>query len=193
MARLATFTQVTLDGFFAGPNGEIDWFKDIPRSEDFDRFTHDAAGPGGTLVFGRTTYDMMRSYWPTEQARRDDPQMARVVDENPKLVFSRTLSDVADEPNWRNVTVERELSAVSVRRMKDAAMEGLTILGSGSIVQQLSRLGAIDEYALVVVPVLLGRGKALFEGVEKTDLELREARSFTNGLTLLRYAPARAS
>jgi dihydrofolate reductase len=190
MSRLTAFVHVTVDGFFAGPRGEIDWFKSIQKSDDYDAYTHEQAGSGGTLVFGRTTYEMMKSYWPTPEAIKTDPEMAKVVDHSAKLVFSKTLQDAPDESNWKNVTILRKIDPKDVKKRKEQAKGDLTILGSGTIVQQLSNLGLMDEYTLVVVPVVLGAGKHLFDGVKQKDLKLVESRAFENGLTILRYRSA---
>lgn len=190
MGRLSAFVHVTIDGFFAGPHGEIDWFKFIQKSDDYDAYTHEQAGSGGTLVFGRTTYEMMKSYWPTAEAIQQDPHMAKVVDHSPKLVFSRTLKEAPDEPNWKNVTILHEIDPKDVEKRKEQAKAGLTILGSGTIVQQLSNLGLVDDYALVMVPIVLGAGKHLFDGVKQKPLELLESKAFKNGLTILKYGPA---
>lgn len=187
MGRLTTFTHVSVDGFYAGPKGEIDWFKDASRDQGYEAWTHEQATSGARLVYGRTTYEMMKSWWPTLKARKADPDMAKVVDESPKIVFSTTLEEDQDAPNWRNVTVVRDIDKKEVKRLKKDG--NLTILGSGSIVQQLSNLGLIDEYNLVVVPVVLGEGKRLFEDVEQKELELLESRSFENGLTVMRFEP----
>jgi len=187
--RLTVFLHVTVDGFFAGPRGEIDWFKSIRKDDEYEAYTHGQAQSGNTLIFGRATYEMMKSYWPSADAIARDPAMARVVNESPKIVFSRTLPAAEEGPNWKNVTVAREIEPSDFRKRKAEARADFTILGSGSIVRQLGSLGLIDEYALVVVPLLLGAGKPLFEDFEPTSLELLESRAFQNGLVLLRYKP----
>jgi dihydrofolate reductase len=189
MGTLTAFENVTLDGYFAGPRGEMDFFKNMKKDAQFEKYTHAAAQGDSTLIFGRTTYELMKSYWPTPAARKADPKMAKAVDESPKLVFSKTLKKVEDEPNWKNVTVVSGIDEKEIARRKKASRNGLTILGSGSIVQQLSRLGLIDEYHLVVMPIVLGEGKSLFEDVE-TKLELAESKPFKNGVVLLKYRPA---
>jgi dihydrofolate reductase len=188
MGQLNAFVHVTIDGFFAGPDGEIDWFKHIGKDDEYDRFTHESASGGSTLVMGRKTYDMMKSYWPTPQASEQDPRMAEVLTRSPKIVFSRTLKSAPDEGRWKNTRVVHEIDPGEVRKLKDGKRD-LTILGSGSILQQLTNLGLVDEYALVVVPIVLGKGRALFEDVKETGMRLVESRGFGNGLTLLRYGP----
>jgi dihydrofolate reductase len=190
MGQLSVFLHLTLDGFFAGPNGEIDWFKVIKKDAEYDDFTHSQSEAGNTLIFGRTTYEMMKSWWPTPAAIASDPKMAAVMNNSPKIVFSRKLTAVEEGPNWKNITLSREIDPDRIKSLKAKAAAGVTILGSGSIVRQFANLGLIDEYGLVVVPILLGRGKLLFEGIERTDLELLESRSFKNGLAFLRYKPA---
>ena len=187
MGKIGSFTHVSLDGFFAGPNGEIDWFK--PGDEEDRAFAAAASGGSGTLVFGRTTYEMMASYWPTMEAGEEFPDVARVMNAAPKIVFSRTLGPVKDGPIWKNVRVIRDIGRDEILKMKRAADRDFVILGSGSLVQQFARLGLIDEYQLMVNPVILGAGKYLFKDVNRTNLELLEARPFRNGKVLLRYAP----
>jgi dihydrofolate reductase len=187
VGHLKAFEHVTADGCFAGPRGEIDWFKSIPEDAEWSAYSHDLAEDGSTLVFGRTTYEMMRSYWPTSAAIQSDPRMAAVVNRSRKIVFSRTLRDAGESATWKNVEVLREIDGGAMRKRK--ADGDLTILGSGSIVQQLSNLGLIDESMLIVVPTVLGGGKRLFDGVRKTDFELVRSRTFPSGLVLLTYRP----
>jgi dihydrofolate reductase len=148
----------------------------------YDAYTHQQARGSATLLFGHTTYDMMKSFWPTPEA---DPQMAKVMRNSPKVVVSKKLKSVDEEPNWKNVTVLHEIDRDAFLKLKEHA--DLTILGSGSLVQQLSNLGFIDEYRLIVVPLILGAGKPLFKEVEKRDLKLQVARQFPNGIAVLRY------
>jgi dihydrofolate reductase len=185
MSTVTTFTHVSLDGFFAGPKGEIDWFHSIEHDPEYDAYTHQQARGGATLLFGHTTYDMMKSFWPTPEADKTDPQMAKVMRNSPKVVVSKKLKSVEEEPNWKNVTILHEIDRDEILKLKRQA--DVTILGSGTIVQQLSNLGVIDEYRLIVVPLILSSGKYLFKEVEKRDLKLQEARQFPNGIAVLRY------
>ncbi len=191
MAKLTVFNHLTVDGYFARQNGEIDWFRAIGKDDEYDAFTHSQSRAGSTLIFGRATYDMMRGFWPTPDAIRLDPQMASAVNDSPKLVFSRTLQSVEETENWHNITLMHEIEPEAIAKLK--ADRDMTILGSGSIVQQLTRLGLIDEYCFVLVPIVLGAGKSFFKDVQQTDLELIEARSFENGLVVLRYQPRKQS
>jgi dihydrofolate reductase len=191
MRNISVFIHVTVDGFFAGPNGEIDWFKVIKKDDEWEKCTHEqSARSGNTLIFGHTTYEMMKSYWPTPDAVKNDPGMARAVNNSPKIVFSKTLQNVEEKPNWKNIKLFHEIKPEEITRLKEQEGEDFTILGSGTIVQQFANLGLIDEYHLVIVPVILGAGKSLFKDVKKMNLKLLGSRAFKNGIVLLKYRPA---
>jgi dihydrofolate reductase len=177
--------QVSLDGYFAGPNGEIDWFKNNPDPE-FEEFSLERAQGESTLLFGRTTYEMMASAWPSDEAHEDQPGMADVMAKSAKIVFSTSLRRVEEGPRWKNIELRHEIDADALR----ADDRNFTTLGSGSVVQQLTRLGVVDEYSFVVNPIVLGEGKNAFVGVDTKELELTEARSFKNGLVWLTYQRA---
>lgn len=187
MRIISVFNHVSVDGYFAGPKGEIDWFKVIEKDDEYDTYTHGQSKSGNALLFGRTTYEMMKSYWPTPDAIRNDPGMAGVMNDSPKIVFSKRLGSVEEGPNWKNLKLLREVERDEILALKERS--DITILGSGSIVQQIANLGLIDEYTLVVVPVVLGEGRSLFDSVRKTSLKLHDSRSFRNGIVVLRYAP----
>ncbi len=187
MKKISVFNHVTVDGFFAGPHGEIDWFKSIKRDDEYDRYTHGQSKSGSTLIFGYTTYEMMKSYWPTLDAIKNDPDMAEVVNNSPKIVFSKKLQSVEEGPNWKNIRLFHEIKPKEILKLKED--EDMTLLGSGTIVQQFANLNLIDEYTLVVVPVILGAGKYLFKDVKDTNLKLVDAKAFKNGMVLLNYQP----
>lgn len=189
MRKITVFNYVTLDGYFAGPLGEIDWFKSIKKDKEFDRVTIDQAKSGGTILFGHTTYEMMKSYWPTPEAIRNDPEMAQVVNNGEKIVFSRRLDSVEEGPNWKNISLMKELTKENITKLKKQKGKDITIIGSGSLVRQLTDLELIDEYQLMVVPVILGDGKNFFSNVRQMDLDLIEGKVFKNGIVQLRYRP----
>jgi dihydrofolate reductase len=182
MGRIAVYLQLSIDGCFAGPNGEIDWFKGEPDPQ-FEKFSVERAQGSSTLLFGRTTYEMMSKAWPTDEAHESQPDMARVMATSPKIVFSHSLRDVQESPRWQHVELRRELD-VDALRSED---RDFTTLGSGTVVRQLTEKGAVDEYNFVVNPVLLGKGKQAFAGIDSARLRLAECRSFDNGLLWLTY------
>jgi dihydrofolate reductase len=186
MRRLVVFNQVTLDGYFAGANGDISWFKTGNQDVEWNAFVEENAKGGGVLLFGRITYELMASYWPTPLAIKNDPVVAERMNHLPKVVFSRTL----DKASWANTKLVKGGLAAEVRKMKKEPGEDMAILGSGSIVSQLAQEGLIDEYQIVVNPVVLGKGRTMFEGVkEKLTLKLTKTRAFGNGNVLLCYEP----
>jgi dihydrofolate reductase len=187
MGNISSFTHVSVDGYFAGPNGEIDWFK--AQDEEDVAFSAAASRSSGTLIFGRTTYEMMAAYWPTPGAAKDNPAVATAMNTTPKIVFSKTMEPVQDGPVWKHVRVFHRITREEVLKMKEESTGDFVILGSGSIVQQFARLGLMDEYQLMVNPVILGAGKYLFRDVNRTILELLETKPLRNGRIFLRYRP----
>jgi dihydrofolate reductase len=133
----------------------------------------------------------MKSYWPTPDAIRNNPAMAEVMNNIQKIVFSRTLQSVQEGPLWKNVRLLHEIKPEEIVKLKDQVGKDIAILGSGTIVQQLSNLGLIDEYRFLVNPIILGAGKSLFANVEKTKLKLLQARTFKNGIVWLCYHPVK--
>ena len=184
MRKLVVFNQVTLDGYIADTNGHMSWAH--KQDAEWNAFVQENASGGGELLFGRITYDLMTSYWPTPLAMKNDPVVAARMNNLPKVVFSRTLENVS----WNNTKLVKGDIAAEVRKMKKAPGPDMVILGSGSVVAQLAQEGLIDEYQMVVNPVALGKGKTMFDGLkEKLTLKLTRTRSFGNGNVLLCYEP----
>ena len=185
MRTLTVFNMVSLDGYFVDAHGDMSWAH--KHDPEWRAFTAENAGGGGVLLFGRKTYEMMASYWPTPAASQNDPAVARGMNELPKIVFSRTLA----EASWKNTTLVKSDPAAEVRRLKQEPGRALVIMGSGSVVAQLAQQGLVDEYQLVVNPLVLGQGRSLFAGVERTiALAPTRTRTFQNGNILLCYEPA---
>ena len=114
------------------------------------------------------------------------PAVAEGMNKLPKIVFSRTLKTAS----WQNTTLVNGDPVAHVRKLKSEPGPGIAILGSGSIVSQLAGAGLIDEYQIVVNPIVLGKGRTLFEGVqEKIGLKLVKSRAFGNGNVVLYYEP----
>lgn len=189
MRRLIVFNQVSLDGYFAGTNGDISWAHKDATDAEWNAFVADNAGGGGLLVFGRVTYEMMAAYWPTPLASKNDPVVAERINKLPKIVFSRTL----DRASWSNTTLVKGDIAAEIRKLKQQPGPGMAILGSGSIVSQLAQEGVIDEYQVVVNPVVLGKGRTMFDGIpQRLTLKLTKTRTFANGNVLLCYEAVNA-
>jgi dihydrofolate reductase len=177
---------VSLDGYFVDAKGDMSWAKADHQDPEWNAFVSQNASGGGVLVFGRVTYDLMASFWPTPAAIQAMPAVAEGMNSMPKVVFSRKL----DEASWNNTTVVKGDPAVEMRRMKQEPGQDMAILGSGTIVSQLAQAGLIDEYQVVVNPVVLGKGRTMFDGMnEKLTLKLTKSRAFANGNVLLCYQP----
>src|SRR5512136_1466312 len=159
MRRLTVFNLVTLDGYFAGPGGDISWHN---VDEEFQELANAASNSGNTLLFGRVTYELMARYWPTPEADKEDPVVARGMNSAEKIVFSRTLPSA----DWNNTRLVRDDMLSEVRSLKQGSGKGLTVLGSGSLVSQLAQERLIDRFEILLNPVVLGRGKGMFEGVK---------------------------
>lgn len=187
MRKLIVFNHVTLDGFFVDSNGEMSWAHSGNDDPEYQAFVAANASGGGQLLFGRITYELMAGYWPTPQAMQSNPAVAEGMNRMPKVVFSRTL----DKAAWSNTRLVKGDLASAVRAMKAESGEGMAILGSGTIVSQLAAAGLIDEYQVIVNPMVLGKGRTMFEGIpSKLGLKLAKTRTFGNGKVYLCYEPA---
>ena len=154
MPKLIVFNHVTLDGYFVGPNGDFSWAHTGNDDPEYSAWVAENASGGGQLLFGRITYQMMASYWPTALADQHNPVVAEAMNSTRKVVFSRTL----DQALWNNTKLVKGDLVSEVRKMKEEAGPGIAILGSGSIVSQLAPEHLIDEYQMVLDPVALGTG-----------------------------------
>lgn len=183
MRKLIVFNQVTLDGFFSGPNGDISWAHQN-QDEEWNSFIASNAKSGGVLLFGRITYELMLQHWPTPEAKKNDPVVAEQMNELPKVVFSKTLEKVS----WNNTKLVKEKMSEEVQKMKNESGPDLVVMGSGSIVAQLTQHGLIDEYQIIINPIVIGSGRTLFEGVrDRSRMKLQSTRNFANGNVLLNY------
>ena len=183
MRKLFLFMMVSLDGFFEGPDHEIDWHN---VDEEFNEFAINQLNEIGTLLFGRVTYEGMASYWPTPFALEDDPDVAGMMNAMPKIVFSRTL----ERADWNNTRLVKEHIAAEVTQLKQQQGGDIAVFGSANLAESLLEMGLIDELRIMVNPVILGNGKPLFTGIhERQKLKLLQTRTFGSGNVLLTYQP----
>ena len=182
MRRLIYSMGVSLDGFIAGPDGEIDW---SAPDEELHRFHNEQARETGAHLYGRRLYEVMR-YWETAEERpsASEPELefARIWKDTPKVVFAKTLERVEG-----NATLVRDNVAEEVARLKEQPGKDLAVGGAG-LASTLMKLGLIDEYRLFVSPVVLGGGTPYFPALdERIDLELVEIRTFGSRVLYVRY------
>lgn len=187
MRKITVFDFTSLDGYFSGPGGDTSWHQHSAAGSEEGDFSGQNAQSESVLLFGRTTFEMMRSFWPTATAAEQMPETADGMNKSPKIVFSNTLT----EPGWNNTTILKGDIVAQMKKMKETPGKDMTILGSGSIVRLFTEHKLIDEFHIMIDPVLLGKGKTLFEGMEKpVKLELIDTRIFKSGAILASYAPA---
>ena len=201
MNRIIVNNRITVDGMFAGPNGELDWF--MPDIE-LDSYVF---GPSGkeqptTVLFGRTTYDMFASYWPKvhsgemqldflpdESLRQHERDIATLLTNLKKVVV--TSKD--DDLGWQNVERLESDMVAAVQQLKEANDGDIIIFGSGSIIAALEKAGLVDDYWLQVTPVLIGSGKSMFAGDVQQNLNLVESKVSSQGGVMVHYTPKAAS
>ncbi len=182
MGRVVYLMNVSLDGYVEGPDGKFDWTR---PDEEIHRFHNEIARRMDAFLYGRRIYETM-AVWETMDQDRSLPdyalEYARIWKQKPKIVFSTTLTTVG--PNCRLV---RENVAAEVAALKREHGGDLGAGGPG-LAKSLARLGLIDEYRLVIYPVLVGGGKRYFPDLDHdVSLRLVETRTFRRGEVYLRY------
>jgi dihydrofolate reductase len=176
----------SIDGFFEGPNRDLNWHN---VDAEFNDFAIAQLQEMDALLFGRVTYEMMASYWPTPAALEDDPVVAERMNNLPKFVASRRLTEV----EWNNSQLLRSNIAEQVAELKQQPGKDLAIFGSSDLTVSLLQAGVVDELRILVNPIVLGQGKRLFEGLnQRVKLKLIKTRVFNSGNVLLYYRPESA-
>jgi dihydrofolate reductase len=188
MRKVIVTMWVSLDGFISGPNDDMSW---VMVDDEMGQYEDDTVSAADTLILGRVTYQSFAGAWPyvpdNPAASGGEKEYARKLNSMRKVVFSRTLEAV----EWNNSTLFPEINPDDVAQLKQGEGKNIVIYGSASVIQTLTALGLIDEYQLLVHPVLLGGGKRLFrEGGAKTALRLVETKTFGSGVVRLSYQPA---
>jgi len=183
MRKIIFMMSVSLDGFFEGPDRELDWQL---VDDGLLRHFNEWLGAAGAFLDGRVTYELMAGHWPTAD---QDPaasaaviEFARIWRDMPKIVFSRTL----EQAGW-NTTIVRELVPEQIEELKERP-GGDLVVGGADLAAAFMRHDLIDEYRFYIQPVLLGRGRPLFQRSDTPiSLRLAETRTFGHGVVLLRY------
>lgn len=189
MRKVVLFMHISLDGFAAGPNGELDW---ISYDQELEKYAEEVVSTVGAPLYGRVTYQMMESYWPTvltnPSATQHEMEHARWVENIPKIVFSKTL----DKVEWHNTRLIKDNIAEEVMKLKQQPGKDLVIFGSPGLTHTFMGLDLIDEYRLTVNPVILGRGMPIFKDFKaRSDLKLLNTKTFGSGVVALHYETKR--
>jgi dihydrofolate reductase len=193
MRRIIVTTWVTLDGFIAGLNNEMEWIGAI-YDDAMAKYESDLVSTADTLILGRVTYESFAGSWPhvpdNPSASEGEKEYARKLNRMRKVVFSRSLGKV----EWNNSALYREIVPAEITKLKQEPGQDIVIYGSASVVSELTNHGLIDEYQLLVHPVVLGSGKPLFKDIrKKVDLKLVKTKTHPSGVVVLYYQPARST
>ena len=183
MRKVLLFMMVSLDGYFEGTQADISWHV---VDDEFNKFAIRQLDSVDMLLFGRKTYELMASYWPTQLALEDDPIVAGKMNSTSKLVFSKSLSSV----DWQNTRLVKTDVVGEIARLKSLPGKDMIIFGSSDLAVSFLQHDLLDECRIMVSPVVLGGGKTLFQGLQHEQrLKLVETRAFHSGNVLLVYQP----
>jgi dihydrofolate reductase len=188
------FMMTSLDGYMEGENHDLSWHN---VDKEFNTFAVEQLREADTIVFGRRTYQLMESFWPSKEGQEDDPVVASLMNEIPKVVFSKSLDNVVETDTWKHVTLFHDNIEEEVRKLKNveglpAGRQGksIVVLGSNNFCVTLLELGLLDELRIMVNPVVLGKGTPLFTGItDRYKFTLTNSQIFGNGNILLTYKP----
>ena len=195
MRKIISFMHLSLDGFVAGPNGEMDWIK--ADQEIFD-YVGKRISEGDTALYGRVTYQMMENYWPAAgdkpEATRHDIEHSKWYNKVHKVVLSKTMKDAGPAGTGRtNTTIISDKLPDSINEIKQQSGKEILLFGSPTATHSLIQLNLIDGYWLFVNPIILGRGIPLFADIKnKIKLNLLNTQPFTCGVTELNYTVDRS-
>lgn len=177
--------MMSLDGFFEGAGHSIDWHN---VDTEFNEFADEQLNSVDTLIFGRITYELMLSYWTSPEALTNDPVIANQMNSKLKIVFSRTMT----KAGWKNTRLINENIQEEFEKLKQLPGKDLIIFGSANLASTLQQLDLIDEYRIIVNPIILGKGTPLFKHTsELFNLKLIMSKTFNSGNVLLYYEPKR--
>jgi len=190
MRNIYLFLSLSLDGYFEGPGHDISWHN---IDDEINRFALEQLRATDLMLFGRRVYQLMEEAWPRiardPTASKDNLEIARLMNGTPKIVFSRTLPNVVETEEWRNVRLVRSLDPDEIRRLKEERGKDITVGGSDLALSFLKE-GLIDELRFMVTPTVIGAGTRIFQGMHgRLKLELIDTRRFDSGNVLLRYRP----
>lgn len=185
MRKLVLFMHVSLDGYASDSNGGLGW---IPYDEEIEKYAEEVVAEVGSPVYGRNTYELMESYWPTvldnPKASKHSMDHARWLQDVKKIVISGTMN----KAEWNNTMLIKDNIAEQVKALKEQPGKNLVIFGSPGAAKTLLQLGLIDEFLLTICPVVLGGGKSIFNGgSEKIRLNLLSSRTLKTGIIAARY------
>ena len=179
--------MVSLDGYFEGSDHDLLWHH---VDEEFNDFAQVQMKEADTILFGRRTYQLMELYWPSKEGREDDSEVAKLMNETPKVVVSQSLKNVTETKIWKHVRLINKNVEDQIRSLKNEKGGDIILLASSNFCVSLLEWGLIDEVRIMINPVVLGEGTPLFQGLKnKVSFTLKKSRNFENGNVLLTYIP----
>ena len=185
--RLFVSMLVSLDGYIEGPERELDWFED--GDAQFEQYCDEMIDSVGLALYGRRAYELMLKYWPNAERNPRSPAdlaFARKMNALPKLVLSRTLA----RADWNNTQILRDNVGETLAALKREPGKPIVAWAGAGLVSTLADLGLVDEYRLIVQPVVLGKGTPLFQGIEaRRKLRLTRTTQLGRNLAVLCYEP----
>lgn len=183
MRKLKLQMQLSVDGFVAGPNGEMDWME-WNWGDDINDYVGAITEPVSTIIIGRKLAEGFIPYW-KDAAEKDEPiKGAEKFNTTPKVVFTKTM----DSNPWENTHLATGTLEDEIAKLKSETGGDIIAYGGGTFVSSLIKAGVIDEYYLLVNPTIIGKGMPIFSEIsEKNALKLIEAKAFECGITALHY------
>ena len=193
MRNVVLWIGMSLDGFTSGPNERLDWLVPHATTPEAQAIFRRLRERSDTVLVGRVNYEGFLGYWPKvkddPKASPNDVAISRWLDDVPKVVFSRTLREV----KWKNARLARGSAADEVAALKGAPGKDIIIQNSTRLAQSLLAAGLVDELQMMVVPVVLGSGRALFSGLpHQIDLGPADLTRFDDGTFAVRYRVTRS-
>lgn len=189
MRKIKLQMQMTVDGFVAGPNGEMDWMS-LPWTEDINAYVDEIMATVDTIVLGRKLAEGFIPYWAGVAANPDDPEFTsgKRFTDTPKVVFTKTL----DRSEWENTVLAKDNLVAEITKLKNQDGKDLIAYGGATFVSALINHGLIDEYHLFINPTAIGNGMTIFKELDsKQNLTLVKSTSFDCGIVALKYKPKR--
>jgi dihydrofolate reductase len=190
MGRVTTFVNISVNGFFEGAAHDISWHN---VDEEFNLFAIQILRESDVILFGRRTYQLFENFWPSvpkdPAASQSNLEIASLINNVDKIVFSKTLTKVEEKENWKNIRLFHEVQPDFIEALKQQYKRNLGV-GGNNLLINFVRLRLIDEIRVMINPVMIQEGKFFLQGIqEKVRLRLLETRTFKSGNVLLRYEP----
>ncbi len=190
MRKIFLFMMVSLDGYFEGPDHDLSWHH---VDEEFNDFAVVQMREADAILFGRRTYQLMESFWPSKAGLEDDPEVAKLMNETPKVVVSHGLKNVTETKNWKHVRLINDNVEDQIRNLKKEKGGNIILLASSNLCLSLLEWGLLDEVRIMINPVVIGKGTPFFDGLkEKVSFKLIKTQTFASGNILLSYQPEKS-